>query len=487
MAYIRTYRRGESTYVQLVFKDGRRISRIIHLGTAHTQIELDMLLDQAKSLQISPNQQNLFPVVSQKPDAELARTTSKLLYDLIRKNYDALGFAELQDEIFQHLVIARIVEPVSKLDSIRVLEELGISISKGQVYRSLVKIQKHNYRQSIASLCRKYRNIGDHSILLYDVTTLYFETMLEDGKRIPGLSKERRPEPQIVIGLLVDQTGFPLSLQMFAGNTAETKTIIPVLNGFKEEYKIEHVTVVADAAMLNQGNIRDITEHGFHYIIGSRQHKMPFAIEDYLKTHTNPVDLDIMEQVIDKNNLQQRAIYQYSLKRAKLDLENIDTQLDKARKIIAGKRSLKRNKFIRLVLNAKKLNVQQIEKAKSLAGFKGYITNLSLPAEEIIAHYHRLWHVEASFRMSKSDLRARPIFHHKEESIEAHLTIVMASMAVAKSMEEKSSMAIRRIVKLLKPLRTGILISKTSRSTLEIQPQIPEEHTKPINNLSQGY
>lgn len=488
MAYIRTYRRKGSTYVQVVFKDGRRISKIVHLGTAHNQIELDLLLNRAKQSLICPSQQTFFPVPAQKPDLSLESTASKLLYDLVLKTYIALGFAGLQDVIFQHLVIARIVEPVSKLDSIRVLEELGIrNISKDQIHRSLSKINKYNYRKTIAKLCAGHRNIRDSSILLYDVTTLYFETLLEDGKRIPGLSKERRLEPQIVIGLLVDQTGFPLSLQMFAGNTAETKTIIPVLKEFRQEYKIEKLTVVADAAMLNQGNIRDITENGFNYIIGSRQHKMPFAIEEYLKTHKNPVDLDITENSLNKGEFKQRAVYQYSSKRAKLDLKNIEKQVEKAQRIITGARGLKRNKFVKLELRGKKLNQALIERAKSLAGFKGYITNLNLPAQEIINHYHDLWHVEASFRMSKSDLKARPIFHHKEESIEAHLTIVMAGMAVAKSMEEKSEMSIKKIVKLIKPLRTGVLLSKTTGSRLEIPPHIPEDYTKLIEKISWGY
>lgn len=488
VAYVRTYRRKESTYVQVVHKDGRRISKVVHLGTAHNQIELDLLLDKAKKLQVSPNQQTLFPVSVQKSHLSLESTASKLLYDLILKTYSALGFTDLQDLIFQHLVIARIVEPVSKLDSVRVLDELGINnISKDQIHRSLIRIQKNNYRKSISKLCTANRKINSHSILLYDVTTLYFETMLEDGKRIPGLSKERRLEPQIVIGLLVDQIGFPLSLQMFAGNTAETKTIIPVLKEFREEYKINNLTVVADAAMLNQGNIRDITENGFKYIIGSRQHKMPFAIEEYLKTHETPSDLAITESSLNKNDPSQRAIYQYSLKRAKLDLKNIEKQVEKAQKIITGLRGLKKNKFVKLELDAKKLDLKGIEKAKALAGFKGYITNLALPAEEIIDHYHDLWHVEASFRMSKSDLKARPIFHHKEESIEAHLTLVMASMAMAKSMEEKSGMAIKKIVKLLKPLRTGILINKNTNTRMEIEPQIPEEFMELINVLSRGY
>lgn len=488
MAYVRTYRRKNSTYVQIVYKDGRRISKIVHIGTAHNQMELDLLLEKAEQIQINPNQQSLFPILSQKSNLSLESTASKLLYDLILKTYNGLGFEQLRDEIFQHLVIARIVEPVSKLDSIRVLEELGIrNISKDQIHRSLIRIKKNDYRKSIAKLCTQHRKINNHSILLYDVTTLYFETPFEDGKRVPGLSKERRLEPQIVIGLLVDQMGFPLSLQMFAGNTAETKTIIPVLKEFIQEYRIRNLTVVADSAMLNQGNIRDITENGFNYIIGSRQHKMPFAIEEYLKTHKNPVNLDITESSLNKDEFKQRAIYQYSLKRAKLDLKNIEKQVEKAKKLITGARSLKKNKFVKLTFGAKKLNLKSIEKAKTLAGFKGYITNLNSPAQEIIDRYHDLWHVEASFRMSKSDLKARPIFHHKEESIEAHLTIVMAGMAVAKTMEEKSTMAIKKIVKLIKPLRTGILINKISNSKLEIAPQIAENYTELINNLSRGY
>ncbi len=488
MSYVRQYKRGGSTYVQLVFKEGRKISKIIHLGTAHNRIELDVLLNKAWRLQANKNQQTLFPISTQRFDLLLESTASKLLYSLILNNYNKLGFDEINDEIFKHLVIARIVEPVSKLDSIRVLEELGINkISKDQIYRSLLKTTRNDYRKIIEQKCKEKRRINSHSILLYDVTTLYFETFSEDGKRIPGLSKERRLEPQIVVGLLVDQQGFPLSLQMFAGNIAETKTIVPVLQKFRQDYEIDNLTVVADAAMLNQGNIKNIMENGFNYIIGSRQHKMPFAIEEYLKTHKNPVDLDITESSLIKGEYEQRAIYQYSAKRAKIDLRNIEKQVKKALNVIKGAGRLKKNKFVKLELQGKKLNQVLIEKAKSLAGFKGYITNLNLPAREIIHHYHDLWHVEAAFRMSKNDLKARPIFHHKEESIEAHLTIVMAGMAVSKTMEEKSSVAIGKIIKLLKPLRTGILLSKTTDSRLEILPKIPEKHNQLIKRLSRGY
>lgn len=485
MAYIRTYRRKNSTYVQIVYKDGRRISRIRHLGTAHNQIELDLLANKAKQLLIHPEQQTLFAAQKETSGIVLEQTVSKLLYLLILQTYDMLGFSALQDAIFRDLVIARIIEPTSKLDSIRVFEELGIhNVSKSTIHRSLATINAKQYRRQISQICVNHRKIQSSTVLLYDVTTLYFETLQEDEKRIPGLSKERRLEPQIVIGLLVDQSGFPLSLQMFAGNTAETKTIIPVLKEFRQEYDIENLTVVADAAMLNRGNIEKLVQNNFKYILGSRQHKMPFAIEEYLETHENPIDLDIIENTLKDGS---RAIYQYSLKRAKLDLKNLEKQVQKAQRIISGIGKLKKNKFIKLESKKKSLDLQGIAKAKMLAGFKGYITNLDFPAQKIIKYYHDLWHVEASFRMSKSDLKARPVFHRKEESINAHLTIVMTALAVAKSMEEKSGMAIKKIVKSLKPLRTGTLLNKNSSERMEIEPKIPQEYSELISNLSRGY
>lgn len=485
MAYIRTSKRKNSTYVQIVYKDGRRISRIRHLGTAHNKIELDLLLYKAKQLLVNPGQQTLFAVPAETSGIVLEQTVSKLLYLLILRTYDTLGFSALQDAIFRDLVIARIVEPTSKLDSIRVFEELGIhNVSKSTIHRSLAAINTKRYRNQISQLCVNHRTIQSSSVLLYDVSTLYFETLQEDEKRIPGLSKERRLEPQIVIGLLVDQSGFPLSLQMFAGNTAETKTIIPVLKKFRQEYDIENLTVVADAAMLNRGNIADLVQNNFKYILGSRQHKMPFAIEEYMETHKKPVDLDIIENTLEDGS---RAIYQYSLKRAKLDLKNLEKQIQKAQRIINGVGRIKRNKFVKFESKKKRLDLQGIAKTKKLAGFKGYITNLDFPAQKIIKYYHDLWHVEASFRMSKYDLKARPVFHRKEESIDAHLTIVMTALAVAKSMEEKSGMAIKKIVKLLKPLRTGIAVNKNSGERMEIEPQIPQEYSELILNLSRGY
>ena len=109
MSYVRQYRRGGSTYVQVVFKDGRRISKIIHIGTAHDQVELDVLLKRAEEIRTDKNQQSLFRISGQESDLLLGSTASKLLYSLILNNYNHLGFNEIDDEVFQHLVVARIV------------------------------------------------------------------------------------------------------------------------------------------------------------------------------------------------------------------------------------------------------------------------------------------------------------------------------------------------------------------------------------------
>jgi transposase len=161
--------------------------------------------------------------------------------------------------------------------------------------------------------------------VLYDVTTLYFEIQEEDNYRKPGRSKERRLEPQIIIGLLVDRNGFPLGLHSFEGNKAETKTILPVIEDFQAQHGLTKVTVVADAAMLSASNLAALTEAGFTYIVGSRLHKVPYEIAEYQKTG-EMTD----QQIVVSSQEGYRVIYQYRAKRAALDLRNIEKQIAKA-------------------------------------------------------------------------------------------------------------------------------------------------------------
>lgn len=471
MAFIRKVKtKSGAIAVQIAHKAYGKITNIEHIGSAHTKEALKILIELAKQ-KLLGGQISLFKQTQPPLKISLKQSTSRLLFDLLKKQYLKLGFDELRDDIFAYLCIARLVEPVSKLDSLRVLEELGITaLSKDQLYRCLRKIIAKDYRKTIAKQCFSYANTMGINLVLYDVTSLYFEVQKEDDYRKSGMSKERRLEPQIIVGLLVDQYGFPLELHSFEGNMAETNTILPVIEAFKEQHDLINVTVVADAAMLSAKNLEALTNAGYTYIVGSRLNKIPYDIAKYKRTG-ELIDKQIVTTIL---NQRQRIIYQYREKRAALDIRNIEKQITKAEKIISGKTTAKKAKFLNLKTTEKRLNQILIDKAKVLAGIKGYVTNLDLPDEKIITFYHQLWHVEKSFRMSKSDLRARPIFHHKHDSIEAHLTIVFTALAIGKVIENKTEMSIKRFIKIIRPIRSGIVIinGKEYQAEAEIPPWI---------------
>ena len=453
MGFIRKVKTASgATAVQIAHKEYGRIVRIEHIGSTHTEADLETLLALARQ-RLRGAQLSLF--TESKPlKISLKQSASRLLLQVLTEQYNLLGFSELKDDIFAYLCFARIVEPTSKLDSIRVLGDLGVlGLSKDQLYRCLGRVITQDYRSTLTRQCFAHAVTKGISLLLYDVTTLYFETQEEDDYRKPGMSKERRLEPQILIGLLVDQSGFPLGLHSFEGNTAETNTILPVVESFKKQHGLQNITVVADASMLSRKNLEALTQSGYTYIVGSRLHKIPYDIAEYQKTR-ELTDAQIITTPLKGN---QRIIYQYREKRAQLDMRNLEKQIAKAEKIVSGDISVRRARFLSVKAKEKKLNQTLIDKAKALVGVKGYVTNMDIPDDQVITNYHQLWHVEQSFRMSKSDLKARPIFHHKRDSIEAHLTVVFAALAIGKTIERRTGMSIKRFVKNMRPVRSGIV------------------------------
>jgi len=482
MTFIRKVKTSSgATAVQIVRKSEGRIVEIKHLGSAHTKEELEVLISLAKK-RLQGGQQSLFPDPKKSSfKIGLKHSFSYLLFQVLKEQYQSLGFSKLDDEYFAHLCIARIVEPTSKLDSLRVLSDLGIgNLSKDRLYRCLTRVVAKDYRTTISAICFDHAVREGLSLVLYDVTTLYFEVQQEDSYRKPGLSKERRLEPQIIIGLLVNQDGFPLGLKSFEGNTAETKTILPVIEAFRIQHHLDTITVVADAAMLSLKNLEALSQAGYHYIVGSRLSKVPYDIAQYQKTQSL-TDNQIM--VTQKDNY--KVIYQYKAKRASLDIKNIEEQIAKARRIVNGQAPVKRNRFLSLQTREKKLNQALMDKAYALAGIKGYVTDLDLYPEKIIAAYHQLFEVEASFRMAKSDLKARPIFHHKREAIEAHLTIVLAGLAVSRRIERLSGISIKRFIRSLRPIRSGIITLNGKEYSAEAE--IPKDIHKLLQKLQLGH
>ncbi len=405
------------------------------------------------------------------------------LWDALCRAYDTLGFAEASndDEVFRALVLARIIEPTSKLDSLRVLAETGIDApSYRTLKRRLPAYAKPAWRKEISAACASRAALGPASLVLYDVSTLYFETDQPDGFREPGFSKERRLEPQITIGLLTDAAGFPLAVEAFEGNKAETATMLPTLTAFMTAHQLSDITVVADAGMLSENNKREIEAAGLGFILGNRISQIPYAISEW---HANNPKTEVPDGLVltqpwpagpsDKRR-DQIIYYQYRADRARRTLKGIDEQIGKAERAVAGKAPIKRNRFITLSGGDKRVNRDLEAKARTLAGWKSYITNITNPTPEfVIGAYHQLWHIEKSFRMSKHDLRARPIYHHTKESIEAHLAVVFAALAVTHHIETTTGWSIKRFVRTTRRYRTVQI--RAGRHVLTAEEPLPAD------------
>src|SRR6266700_7673143 len=134
---------------------------------------------------------------------------------------------------------------------------------------------KETWRRKLSAACAAHARLGRASLVLYDVSTLYFETDAGDGFREPGFSKERRLEPQITLGLLTDAAGFPLMVHAFEGNRAETKTMLPVIEAFMEAHRLPGITVAAGAGMISGANKKDIERAGLSFILGTKIPELP--------------------------------------------------------------------------------------------------------------------------------------------------------------------------------------------------------------------
>jgi len=438
--YVRKVRTASgATAVQIVQKRFGVRQIVEHLGSAHDELELALLLQVARE-RLAAGQDELDlglepALVGGTPAARVVSSSSRWLWQVLIDAYDHLGFDVVDDEAFRALVLARLIEPTSKADTVRVLEEIGVAPPHvNTLHAALKRAKGRDYRGRLATACRAHSVAASRTaaLIMYDITTLHFEVGDEDDLRRVGMSKEHRVDPQVQVGLLVDPAGFPLEIHMFEGNKAETSTLIPVLRQFQARHGIASLVVVADAGMLSAGNLNAIEDAGFSFIVGSRLVKAPYDLADHFERHGNYfTDAQILESVrtmgTGKAARDRRVVYQWKFKREQHDNKAINAMITKAEKIAAGTTPMRKARFLKVTGATKELDQAVIDRARQLAGLKGYVTNLSIeqmPGQKVIDAYHDLWQVERSFRMAKSDLRARPVFHHQRDAIEAHLTCV---------------------------------------------------------------
>lgn len=498
--------------VQIVEKVGRRNRVLEHLGSAHTPGELAVLMEAGRrKLHVG---QGELPLGLDREllvgQAVVEHSTSRLLVEVIRGAWEHLGFDQIDDEAFFQLVLARLVEPTLMTDTRRVISELGLTPAHRNTFHAALKrCEGRDYRDRVAKACYTYAvNTAGISLLLYDVTTLYFEAEKEDDLRKVGYSKERRVDPQVVVGLLVDRAGFPLEIHCFEGNKAETQTIIPVVKAFQERHSIADMVVVADAGMLSATNLDALEEAGLRFIVGSRMTKAPEDLASHFRWHGDTAeDGEIVDTVTTRrgrpdpervNRLAEptwnpeeeahqglwRTVWQHRVKRAVRDRKTLNLQRNRALSIIEGNKTVKSARFIKTRGATRSLDEASWERALSLAGWKGYVTNIPrsmMSAGEVISSYHELWHVEQSFPMSKTDLRARPMFHHTKDAIEAHLTIVFTSLAVSRYLYQTTGYSLKRLIQALKPLQ-DVTINPNGH-TITAAPTLNADAHKTLSNL----
>ena len=478
--------RSGATAVQIVWSTHHGVRDVEHLGSGHCPVEVGLLV--AAGRQRIAGGQDVLPLGAKPvvaPGAlQIVSSSMGRLLTAIDLVYQQLGLDKVSggDKVFKDLVTARLIEPSSTQDAARVLGEAGIrAMSYRTVKRRLRVYADPVWRARLSGMLASQAGLGPASLCLYDVTTLWFETGRGDGFRESGFSKERRLEPQITVGLLTDVCGFPLMVDAFKGNQAETTTMIPLIQRFLDAYGVDNLTVAADAGMMSEANLIEVEKAGWSFVVGGRMSQVPYQISNWMVDHPGqtPPDGLVLTQLMPKAPGARRpwtTFYQYRAGRAARSLHGIDQQVAKAVKAVAGKTPVKKNRFVRISDAVKTVDRDLETKARALAGWKPYVTNLADTPEQVIGIYHQLWHVEHAFRMSKHDLKARPVYHHLHESIDAHLAIVMAALAVATRIEQATGWSISRFIKTMRRYRTVVIKVGTQNVTAEdhIPPEIQE-------------
>ncbi|MCH7396744.1 IS1634 family transposase [Belliella sp. DSM 107340] len=364
---------------------------------------------------------------------------------LLNKIFNDIGFNVIKDDIFKWLVYSRICFPASKLKTCEYLQTYhGLDFHVQDLYRYMDKLY-NNYKEIVQLISFGHTKKilgGSINIVFYDCTTLYFEVDQEDDLRKTGFSKEgKHQNPQIVLGLLVGLDGYPLAYEIFEGNKFEGHTMIPVIETFRKKYNLPAPIVVADSDLLSKSNIKELLDNGYEFILGAclkssgtNQKNKVLALE---LENGESVSVDWEENL--------RMVVSYSEKRAKKDKINREKGLKKLEKQLATGKLNKThinnrgyNKYLKMEGEIKiALDMEKFEQDGQWDGLKDYITNTKLDKEQVIENYNNLWKIEKAFRITKNDIKVRPVFHYKQRRIEAHISIAFVAYKVYKELERQ--------------------------------------------------
>jgi len=435
--------------VQIIDKSSGKYKVAKTIGSSSNPEEIRQLSRQARNFLIG-NQLKLFKTLEETAVENFLQDLSnsqvhtigpELIFGTV---FDRIGFNAIPEELFKHIVVARLAYPTSKLKTADYLYRYkGISVEVQKIYRFLDRLNK-KHKEIAEKIAYEYtkRTLKNIAVVFYDMTTLYFEAEDEDDLRKIGFSKDGKfQNPQIMLGLLVGQSGYPIGYDLFEGNTFEGHTLIPTLKKIQEKYKFEKPIVIADAGLLSKDNIEKLKVEKYQFILGARIKNESDKIKKEILEKSESMDDGQTFQI--KKPDETKLIVGYSEKRKRKDEYNRKKGLKKlSQRIKFGKLTKESinnrgyNKFLTLTGEVEvELNEEKIQEDEKWDGLKGYVTNTQLKPEEIIENYRHLWQIEKAFRISKTDLRVRPIYHYKKRRIESHICIAFVAYTIWKELE----------------------------------------------------
>ena len=488
---VKTSKNSPKKAVQIVkaVRDGKKISqRIIrHVGTALDNEELVRLKELAEYIKATletETQTSLF-----KPE-DLAEMTIKArqkkqssdeainvnlkelreeqriitgIHEIYGKVYKEIGF----DKVFSNskkkvsstknlfnIVMARIANPKSKRASVMNLErDFGVKLSLDGVYsmmdniddKVIDKIQDLAYQTAKSILNEKI------NVIFYDCTTLYFESFTEDDLKQNGYSKDMKfNQPQVVLALLATQEGFPIGYELFPGKTYEGDTLAIALENIEKKYSVDKVIFVADSGMFNAKNLDELEKAQRQYIVGARIRNMKETMKDKITDKSNYKPLNKIEKyaTFDLEG-DRKLIVTYSEKRAKKDyfdrqknIEKIRKKLKKSKNPASMMKKSGTNKFLKVKCNSEiEIDETKIIDEIKWDGLLGIITNnKNMTETDIVNHYRGLWQIEECFRLSKHDLRIRPIFHWTPKRVKAHIAMCFMALTCLRNLTYRVSL-----------------------------------------------
>lgn len=501
-------------------RDGKKVIQktIKYYGVAHSKEQLEILVDQAQKEIAKLKAPSLKPakaICSEVPPIDSC--DGALLGHMVERFRVTEGFHAIFGPIFDELeleslftkirynqlrdvVIARIAQPSSKLHAAELLTNTFLRpLSENQIYRLMDEVVclEDKIKSKVFETTNKLTTKQTADLLLFDVTTLYFESQKSDEIREFGYSKDHKVgETQVVLALATTAAGAPIGYHLFKGNTAEVSTLLVCLEKWKTTFAIKDVIVVADRAMMSEGNLNAMEEAKLKltYVVAAKLKKLPKKLRESILERKEESRVLFGEETVlvqEHDHEGRRLIVQYSEKRAQKDAKDRERLIEKIRKKLdesnkTGTRKLVTNSgYLKFLDEEKKgqtvLNEKKIEEEKRWDGLHGVITNdKESKALDLLTRYRRLWVIEESFRINKHTLSMRPIYHFTSDRIRAHILICYLAFTITRYAQQKinvfdNSISIEKIRSSLAEIEASILEDKTTGQFYKMPSRIGKE------------